>query len=454
MGAALSILISNIRIASIFTIIIATSTVIMNLMLFHLTADSDIHYSLGDWNRSIGIEYKITHHYTTLSSAISLIFLLFCIFILPGLNNRLSNLKFGYLFHALILMFITGALGILATNDIFNLYVFLEIMAVSSYTLISFSNNKKSLIYAFEYLIIGSIAATFILFGIGILFYVTGSLNIDDISNIIASNQPSKNLLKLASGFILTGSIVKIGLFPFNFWLVKAYGTANVKILSFLAGISTIANFTILMKLTTGIFDFNIINTPSYENTVLYCIATVSIVVFTIRACLLNNFRSIIIHSSIASVGWQLLIFLCGYKDLLISYLVADAFNKFALFVVLNKLEQRHKPCNNKPISHWYDKIFIALASLTLLNSAGLPISINFVNKIQLLQNLLNDKLYLTFIMLIFISYLSLIYHYCMFNKISSNQDNLQFATSLPEYWLIFAALASVNILSICLIYI
>ena len=135
-----------------------------------------------------------------------LFFLVFCHkitnrTILKYINNNRKSLFYGILLFAH-----TGYLGMIATHDFFNLYIFIEISALSSYVLIASGNNPKSLIGAFDYLIIGSIGATLILISIGFLLSITGSLNMAEIAAYLQEHTNSR-IITIAISFFLIGAI-------------------------------------------------------------------------------------------------------------------------------------------------------------------------------------------------------------------------------------------------------
>ena len=127
--------------------------------------------------------------------------------------------------YSLWLLAIGSLNGIILTNDIFNLFVFLEISALSSISLISLGagTNRKALLAAFNYLIIGAIGATFYVIGVGFAYAMTGTLNMNDL--IIQLTQYSEGQLAIFAGmsFMLIGLMVKSAVFPLHLWLPPAY---------------------------------------------------------------------------------------------------------------------------------------------------------------------------------------------------------------------------------------
>ena len=398
--------------AYFLTIVAALSSLFISIFLFlQITTHYPIYYNVGDWQGTIGIEYKLFPDNIKLLLCLNFIFLIFTLLILPAKLEHLSRSKYGYLLYSLLLLFHAGALGIIITNDIFNLYVAIEIMALSSYSILSYSDNKKSLIAALDYLIIGSIAATLILLAIGIIFYITGSLNIDMIHAFLQQHDVDRNLLKFAISLICVGIFVKIALFPFNTWMVNLYSVADVDVLSYIASVATMTNFYIFIKLTYYAIPYEIAFEEGTRNLIII-IANASILFCAYNACLVKNFRNIVINSAAVSAGYMCLIYLnSGNTELILIYLVADAISKFAVFNIIKYTELR---LNQK--NHTDSKIFssaaIVFMIVVVINNAGLPLTVNFLNKANLLSSLLGNYSYYSFGCIIISSFLSLIYNY------------------------------------------
>ncbi|MFP3026732.1 MAG: proton-conducting transporter membrane subunit, partial [Wolbachia sp.] len=163
------------KVSWFISFIATTITLIISSILLIKTYRGEIiTYHLGDWAPPHGIELRIdvlNSLILTLVNFIALISVLYSFYIN---EKEISKNKITG-FYSLFLLCLSGLFGILVTNDIFNLYVFLEISSLSSYVLVSMGRDKKALVAAFEYLISGTIGATFYLFGIGLLYSMTGT---------------------------------------------------------------------------------------------------------------------------------------------------------------------------------------------------------------------------------------------------------------------------------------
>jgi multicomponent Na+:H+ antiporter subunit D len=116
-------------------------------------------------------------------------------------------------FYAAVLLLIAGLLGITATGDAFNVFVFLEISSLSTYTLIALGRDRRALTSAFRYLIMGTLGATFYLIGVGLLYGMTGTLNMADLGERLPAVADTRTV-HTAVGFLVAGVCLKIALFP------------------------------------------------------------------------------------------------------------------------------------------------------------------------------------------------------------------------------------------------
>ena len=139
------------------------------------------------------------------------------------------------LFFTAYLLCLAGLLGMTTTGDAFNLFVFLEISSLSSYTLISFGTDRRALTASFQYLIMGTIGATMLLIGIGFIYMMTGTLNMADLAERLPAVYETKTV-RAAFAFIVIGLSIKLALFPLHTWLPNAYSLAPSALTVFLAG--------------------------------------------------------------------------------------------------------------------------------------------------------------------------------------------------------------------------
>ena len=206
------------------------------------------------------------------------------------------------LYYTLMLLMISGMNGIVLSGDLFNIYVFLEIAAIASYGLVGFGVESEEMEASFKYLALSAIASGFILIGVGIIYNLTGTLNLAQIANAIRDSAPN-NALWLALGFFLAGFGLKAAMVPFHAWLPDAHPTAPAPISAMLSGI--------LIK-ATGIYVlarlvFNVFGPSEAAAGVLIALGMASMVVGVLLAIGQWDFKRLLAYHSVSQMGYVVL---------------------------------------------------------------------------------------------------------------------------------------------------
>ena len=207
-------------------------------------------------------------------------------------------------YHILFLLLVAGANGMVLTGDIFNLFVFFEILCISSYALVAFDKNKNSLEAAIKYLILGSVGSIFILIAIALIYLTTGTLNIADIAVKFSSVSDSYKLL--ISVFLVAGLGVEAAVFPLNTWLPDAHSSAPSSISAVLSGFVIEIPLFIIVKLVLTVF-----GADEFKN-VFMIAAVLTLLVGEIAAFRQTNVKRMLAYSSMGQVGLMLLALAAG----------------------------------------------------------------------------------------------------------------------------------------------
>lgn len=373
-----------------------------------------ISYMLGGWLAPIGIEYRLDLLNQPLIIYLNFILCFFLIFGRKLIQKTISPYlaqKQSYLFFPLLLFAHAGYVGVVSTNDLFNLYVFIEISSLATYVLIAQGKSPKTLLGAFDYLIIGTIGASFILIAVGFLLAICGSLNISDITKFLQQRETNYTVI-LSIAFFLCGAILKMAFFPLHFWLVRAYNQTSACMLTYIGTISNLIGIYLIIRFLD--FTVNSVLVKPLLTQLLQPISLITIISCSFLALANNNLKKIIIYSGAAQIGYVFLL-LTNWSaiHLLIPFLFLDSLNKITLFTIIAHLEQTNNPLRIdkfRPIQQ--SNYFKLLTILSLIFSASLPISASFFIKLQLLSLLVAQSLYLEFAILIFSSFLALLYHW------------------------------------------
>ena len=204
---------------------------VIGLVLLPQVLDKVIVVSIGGYPPPFCINLMVGPLGLSLAILISLVGLLVSIYAMGYIKTEPTEK-----YHVLYLLLTTGALGIVLTGDIFNLFVFFEILCIASYALTAYEKDRPGTEAAMKYLIQGTVGSTFILVAIGFLYGLFGTLNMADIAARVPSAEPLHLFLILA--FFVVGFGVEAAIFPLNAWLPDAHSSAPSSVSAILSGIA------------------------------------------------------------------------------------------------------------------------------------------------------------------------------------------------------------------------
>lgn len=410
-------------------------------------------YAFGDWQPPFGIEYRLDYLNQPFIVFINGTLVFFLVFGRELIDSTITDYiddKKQHLFYSILLFAHAGYLGVLSTNDIFNLYVFIEISSLATYVLMSKGRDPKALIGAFDYLILGTIGATLILIGVGFFFALTGSLNITDIATILKESYSSRIIIT-ATAFFLCGAILKTAFFPMHFWMIRAYSSAPPMILTYMAAISSIMGTYMIMRFMHFTIDGKAAQASLAM--VLRPMALVTIILCTFFALRARSFKSVVIYSSASQIGYIfLLLTIWEARDLMLKLLILDGLNKIGMFGLIAHIQNKTNKLGFKNFKNIESSsLFKFLAAFILLFSAGLPLTSTFIVKVQLLDILVKNALYLEFIVVVIASSLGLLYHFTLARAIFfSRAENGTIIIDTNQYGL--AAIVGLQVLTLVFI--
>ena len=224
-AAPLCLLLRSGRLAWLLSILVSTTALIIAVLLLKVVLENGmVIYTYGGWAAPWGIEYRVDIANAFVLAIVTVISTVVLLFSRLGASCEIKPSEQN-LFYTSYLLCLTGLLGMTVTGDAFNLFVFLEISSLSSYVLIAMGSDRRGLTAAYQYLIMGTIGATFILIAVGLLYMVTGTLNMADLANLLPTLEDSRTV-RVAFAFLTVGIGLKLAMFPLHLWLPNAYAYA------------------------------------------------------------------------------------------------------------------------------------------------------------------------------------------------------------------------------------
>ncbi|MCJ7757237.1 MAG: Na+/H+ antiporter subunit D [Gillisia sp.] len=317
-----------------------------------------------------------------------------------------ARLKFGYfsIFHFLLL----GLNGAFLTGDIFNLYVWFEIILISSFVLITLGGEKAQLEGAVKYFTLNILGSTIFLTAIAVLYGLTGSLNMADLSLKVALIE-NRGLVDITAVLFLIGFGIKAAVFPLYFWLPDSYHTPPSAVSAIFGGLLTKVGVYAMLRVFTLIFvpdDFLI-------NTILI-IAFLTLISGGLGALVQNNLRKVFSYLIICHIGYMIA-GLGLYTEVAIAgaifYLIHDIVIKTNLFMI-SGLIYRIKGTNSiRSMGGLYansPKISFLIA-IALFSLVGIPPLSGFWPKLSLLSASFSAENWWIVSAILFASFITLI---------------------------------------------
>ncbi len=264
-----------------------------------------VSYAIGSWPPPWGIEYRID----ALSAFVLVLVAGVAAIVLPYCRRSIEDevpQRQHYLFYTMFVLCLTGLLGISITGDAFNIFVFLEISSLSTYVLIALGRDRRALVAAYQYLIMGTIGATFIVIGIGLLYLMTGTLNIVDMGQRLAAVQGTRPVLA-ALAFLTVGISLKLALFPLHQWLPNAYTYAPSAVSAFLAATATKVAVYVLLRFYFSVFGQSQVfgQLPMQEAMLLLALA--GMFAASATAIFQSDLKRLFAYSSVGQIGYIIL---------------------------------------------------------------------------------------------------------------------------------------------------
>ena len=402
------------HVAWLFTSIVTFLTLIISILLaIEVYSDIQILYFLGNWEPPYGIEYRVDPLSSFMLVLTSLVGFVAAIYSKESVEFEINPDLHSY-FYATYLLLFAGLLGIIITNDAFNVYVFLEISSLATYALIAMGNDRRSLTSAFEYLILGTIGATFILIAIGLLYMMTGTLNISDLAVKIQEYKYTTPI-KAALAFLSIGFALKVAMFPLHTWLTNAYSLAPSFVAVFLSATATKVSIYFFIRFLYFMYGYDFSFVETLLPSLLMLFGILAIIICSYMAILQYDVKRILAYSSVAQLGYMILALgLANVEGLtaIFIHLFNHAIIKAALFmaagcVVYSIGSSRLVDFKGLGRKMPYTMAAFLIAGLALI---GVPSTSGFISKWYLLQALMHKDYWLIFAIVIISSILSIVY--------------------------------------------
>ncbi|SFF89593.1 proton-conducting transporter transmembrane domain-containing protein [Pontibacter chinhatensis] len=337
---------------------------------------------VGNWPAPFGITLAADVLSALILVTAGVIGLAVYLFSLQGLD--ITRRRFGY--YPLLLLLQMGVAGVCLTGDLFNLYVWFELLLICCFALLSLGGTKGQLEGTLKYVTINFLASGLLLTGIGIMYSLYGSLNLAELAMLVRQPEhPNLPLLSMVSVFFLAGFGIKAAIFPLFFWLPASYHTPPVAISAFIAGLLTKVGIYTLIRLFTLLF----ISDLGFMLPLMVVLAALTMLIGVIGAAAQTDFKKILSFHIISQIGYMLM-GLAIYTPLALAgsvfFIVHNILVKTNLFLISGIVAQRYRTSSLKRLGGVYlqQPMLSVLFILSALSLAGTPPSSGFWGKLML----------------------------------------------------------------------
>ena len=347
-----------------------------------------IQYRMAGWAPPMGIEYRIDLLNALVLLLVGSIALLNLLASHKNVNMEIPDRSGS--FYVVYLLFVVGLLGVVATGDLFNLYVLIEITSLTSYTMIALGDRKRGPLAALNYIFIGVIGASFYLLGVGYLYIKTGSLNMVDVSQILSGITGSTTVL---TAFLLCtiGVWVKMALFPLHVWLPNAYTYAPVGFARVVAPLMTKVMVYVMVRLMVTVFGLEYIFTTLNLSESVVWLGTIAILAGGIMALAQKNLKKMLTYIIVCEIGYMVGGAWLGNElgmSGAILHILNDAVMTFALFLAVGNMVYKLGSVDFTDLQGLFVKMPWTMAGFVLaaFSIVGVPPTCGFFSKWYLVQ--------------------------------------------------------------------
>ena len=376
----------HIRIQRVFSVVGVLTLIAISAGLAWGTADGTILlYQLGDWAAPFGIVLvgdRLSTLMILLTSVLALFVLIYAIS--SGWDDR------GRHFHALFQFQLMGILGAFLTGDLFNLFVFFEVLLIASYGLMIHAGGTKRLRAGVQYVLYNLIGSTLFLFALGAIYAETGTLNMADLANRVALISPEETVgIRVAAVLLLLVFAIKAALVPLHFWLPSSYAEAPAPVAALFAIMTKVGAYAII-RVYTMIFPPDLEVTSGLHDVWLLPAALISLAIGMTGVLAAKRLDRLVAFSIIGSMGMVMVsIALFSPEGIAAAlyYIVHSTLAGAALFLVVDLVRGSRRTLDLTPQPP------IAGATLTAglyfagaIAMAGLPPLSGFLGKLLVLD--------------------------------------------------------------------
>lgn len=365
--------------------IMSICTMLAFFALWYVKKNGAYFYRVGHWDSPWGIEFKIGY----VEGVIGVLFTFVATFVIwyckDHIDQEVKERKVSF-YYLLIHILVGSLLGITFSNDLFNCFVFIEVMTLASCGIVVAKDKKENIAATIKYLVLSSLGSGLILMGIAFLYDITGNLNMTFMhEEIMKVHTDYENVLLVALGLFTVGVGIKSAMFPLHVWLPDAHGSAPSTSSAILSALVLKSPVLLLIKILYRVFGVEIIHGFSILNLILI-LGSVGMIMGSIFAMQQKEIKRVIAYSSVAQMGYVFFGIGLGNElglSMAIFHIIGHALTKSALFLTAGAMIEKTGKKKLEELKGVGKEMPITLGIFTLgaLSMVGIPILPGFISK-------------------------------------------------------------------------
>jgi len=289
-------------------------------------------------------------------------------------------------FYSAYLLLTGGLVGVSLTGDLFNLFVFLEIVGLTTYALIAADRSGASAYASLKYLVVGTVGASLYLTGVGYVFLATGTLNMADVSTQLQAVGYTDPLVQTGYALIAVGFALKMALFPVHTWQPDAYQRAPDAVTTVVAALVSTASAYAFLRVSYSVFTVDFLAVNDAITTGILVVSGVSILAGSALAAMQSDLKRMFAYSSVAQFGLIAATVGIATETALLGgivHLIGHGLLKFGLFLSIGLLAAGYGVQHVADLASLARDAPVASGALAVLALAlvGIPPSIGFLGK-------------------------------------------------------------------------
>ncbi len=373
-------------------------------------------FVIGVQNLGAAREVAYTGHWvfdqfgTVLKLAIYLMGFISLLYARPFIRER--NLMRGE-YYLLTLFSVLGMMIMVSGNSLLVIYLGLELLSLSLYALVALQRDSNAASEAaVKYFVMGGLASGFLLYGVSLIYGMTGSIMIEGIGQYLLNNDANL-MIKFGLVFIVVGIAFKFGAAPFHMWLPDIYHGSPSSISAYISSVPKIAAFGMAFRILEGAFGNN---TEDWASMIMI-VAILSVVLGNIVALVQSNLKRMLSYSAIAHIGYFLLGIAVGNDQAFAAsmfYIIVYALMTlagFGIIVFMSSEKDDYQQISDLRGMGRYHPWYALMFSLVMLSMAGIPPFIGFWPKLEIFRILVTNGYIFEAVLAIAFSVVGLVYY-------------------------------------------